>query len=295
MTLSSMTGFARADGETPDMRWTCEARSVNNRGLDIRSRLPPRFESLETAIRTLVSERFQRGSIQLTLTLVRNKTAEPQVRLNQNVLAQILTAVRALQETPGVQPPSLDGLLALKGVLDVEEQEESESERAHREAALLTGIAQALDRLKVARRAEGQHLSEIVSQQIGRIETLTKAARAETGNLKEVMRARLREQVAMLLDSGAPDPARLAQEVALLATRADITEELDRLMAHVAQARALLGDGQPVGRKLDFLTQEFNREANTLCSKSALGELTRIGLELKAVIDQLREQVQNVE
>ncbi len=296
MTISSMTGFARSDGETADLRWSCEARSVNNRGLDIRCRLPPRFESLETAVRTMVGERFSRGSIQLTVTLTRSRAAEPEIRLNQHVLSQILTAVKALQDAPGVQPPRLDGLLSLKGVLELEEPEETEAERARREAALLTGVALALDQLKSARRGEGQHLSEIVGQHIARIEALTAEARAEAAKLPEILRARLKDQVATLLDTGAQlDAGRLAQELALLATKADVTEEIDRLTAHVGQARKLLNTGEPVGRKLDFLTQEFNREANTLCSKSALGELTRIGLDLKSVVDQMREQVQNVE
>ncbi len=296
MTISSMTGFARSDGESSDLRWTCEVRSVNNRGLDIRCRLPPRFESLETAVRTLVGERFTRGSVQLTLTLARVQAAEPEIRLNQNILAQILTAVKALQDTPGVAPPRLDGLLALKGVIEVEEPEESEGMRAGREAALLTGVANALDQLRSARRAEGRHLADILTQHVARIEALTGEARAEAAKVPEALRARLKEQVSLVLDSGAPlDPGRLAQELALLAAKADVTEEIDRLTAHLYQARELLAADEPVGRKLDFLVQEFNREANTLCSKSALGELTRIGLDLKAVIDQMREQVQNVE
>lgn len=295
MTLSSMTGFARQAGEAAGMRWACEVKSLNAKGLDMRCRLPPSFEGLEAAVRTLIAERFARGTIQVALTVERT-ASELGVRLNQGLLQQLLRIAAELEATPGVAAARLDGLLAIKGVIDLAEPPDSESAQAAREAALLQGVADALDRLRAARRAEGRHLREVILDQVARIEGLTLSARREADAAPDLFRKRVSEQLAGLLDTApALDPQRLAQEVALLAARADVFEELDRLTAHVAQARDLLASGDPVGRKLEFLAQEFNREANTLCSKSTQVSLTRLGLDLKAVIDQLREQIQNVE
>lgn len=295
MALSSMTGFARTEGEHGTTRWVCEVRSLNGRGLDLRCRLAPGLEGLEPAIRTLAAERFSRGSIQLTLNLA-SRAGPVEMRLNRKALDQVLRILRELQGEPGVAPARLDWLLTLKGVLEIAEPQESEAERAAREAALLTGVAEAFDRLKTARRGEGRQLRDILSTQLARVADTVDKARRSAAAAPEAIKTRLKEQLTLLLDAQPKlDAERLAQEAALLAAKADIMEELDRLDAHVAQARTLLQADEPVGRKLEFLTQEFMREANTLCSKSQAIELTRLGLDLKATIDQLREQIQNVE
>ncbi len=290
-----MTGFARTEGELGETRWVCEARSLNGRGLDLRCRLPLGFEGLEPAIRSLATQRFGRGTLQVTLSFAaRASTGE--LRLNRAALDQVLDIARMLENVPGVAPARLDGLLMIKGVIETAEPTETEAVRAGREAALLNGIAMAFDRLLSARKAEGRALTGILTAQINRIASLAKEARASAARAPETIKAKLKRDVEALLEASRNfDPDRLAQEAALLATKADIAEELDRLDAHVEQARVLLESAEPVGRKFEFLTQEFNREANTLCSKSSAIELTRTGLELKTVIDQLREQIQNVE
>lgn len=293
--LMSMTGFARGSGETQDLRWTCEAKSLNGRGLDIRCRMPVSFESLEAAVRTLAQERFARGTLHVTLFAER-LAGSTEIRLNRPVLDQLLRIAVELQHVEGIAAARLDGLLAMKGVLDVVEPAPDEAALAAREAAILQGIANTLDRLRQARKAEGHHLTQIVGGHIGKIESFASEARRIAGSMQETIRARIKEQVAALLDAAPQlDPARLAQETALIFARGDVTEELDRLEAHVAQARALVASAEPAGRRFEFLAQEFHREANTLCSKSISVELTQLGLELKAVIDQFREQIQNVE
>lgn len=290
-----MTGFARTEGEHATARWVCEVRSLNGRGLDMRCRLAAGHESLEPAIRTLAGERFSRGSIQLTLSLA-SRAGPVEMRLNREALDQVLRLLRELQDEPGVAPARLDGLLMLKGVLEIAELQEGEAERAAREAALLTGIAEAFDRLKTARRGEGRKLFDVLSTQVTRVAEIVAKVRRSAVAAPEAIKARLKEQLTLLLDAQPKlDAERLAQEAALLAAKADIMEELDRLDAHIEQARALLRADEAVGRKLEFLTQELMREANTLCAKSQAIELTRLGLDLKAVIDQLREQIQNVE
>jgi uncharacterized protein (TIGR00255 family) len=290
-----MTGFARTEGEHGATRWVCEVRSLNGRGLDIRCRLAPGLEGLEPAIRTLTAERFSRGSLQLALNII-SRAGPVELRLNREALDQVLKLLREFQGVSGVAPARLDGLLMLKGVLEAVEPEESEAARAAREAALLTGIAEALDQLKSARRGEGRQLAEILSAQLARVARIVESARRSAAAAPEAIKARLKEQLQLLLDAQPKlDPERLAQEAALLAAKADIMEELDRLDAHISQAQTLLRADEPVGRKLEFLTQELMREANTLCAKSQAIELTRLGLDLKAAIDQLREQIQNVE
>ena len=293
--LTSMTGFARGSGETLDLRWVCEAKSLNGRGLDIRCRMPASFEQLEAPARTLVSERFARGTINVALSVER-LTGAAEIRLNRPVLDQLLRIAVELGPLGGIAPARLDGLLAMKGVLDIVEPAPDEAQLAMREANLLQAIALTLDKLQSARRAEGQHLANVIGGHIGRIEAFSNEARRLVPGLQETIRSRIKEQVAALLEAGPQlDPSRLAQETALIFTKGDITEELDRLDAHIAQARALAAGAEPVGRRFEFLAQEFHREANTLCSKSISVELTRLGLELKAVIDQFREQIQNVE
>jgi uncharacterized protein (TIGR00255 family) len=296
MALISMTGFAEARGAHENLRWRWEARSVNGRGLDFRLRFPPGYESLESGARTLAGERFKRGSIQTVLTLATDEGSRG-FRIDAVVLADAVRVAKRVAEETGLPPARVDGLLALRGVVVQEESAAlSDEQRLARDAALLGSLALAFDFLREARAAEGKKLEAVLRGQIEEIEHLTAEARRLAAEQPQALRTKLQTQLADLLGPGSNLPEeRLAQEVALLATKADVREELDRLTAHCQEARTLLAVEGPTGRKLDFLAQEFNREANTLCSKSTDVALTRVGLALKAVIDQLREQVQNVE
>ena len=295
MSLNSMTGFSRRDGSASGHRWTWELRSVNGKGLDVRLRLPAGLDRLEIPVRNRLGERLTRGNIQASLTLSREGGATT-LRINEEVLAGILVAMNRISDRIDAAAPTLDGILALKGVLETVEVEEDEEARAALDQALLAGLDGALDGLVAARAGEGAAIGRVLTGHVDTIERLTAAAETCPARRPEAIRARLAEQVAALMDQvPALDPQRLHQEAVLIATRADIREELDRLAAHVAEARRLIGSGAAVGRKLDFLAQEFNRETNTLCSKSNDRELTSIGLDLKAVVDQLREQIQNIE
>lgn len=295
MVLSSMTGFARSHGVSGSYAWTWEIKSVNGKGLDVRLRLPPGWDAIEAAVRARAAERLARGSIQATLTVERSGVA-PVVRINAPVLDAILATLRELASRTDASPPSLDGLLSLKGVMDVSELAENEDERRDAEAAAIAGFAQAIAALSEMRQREGAALVRILKARLEQIEALVGRAENAPGRRVEAIRARLAEQVATLLaQSDRFDPDRLHQEAILLATKADVREELDRLAAHLAQAEQLIDGGGAVGRRLDFLAQEFNREANTLCAKANDVELTNIGLELKAAVEQFREQVQNVE
>lgn len=289
--LSSMTGFARVEGAQGGYAWTWEARSVNGKSLDLRCRLASGFEALEPAARAETANRFKRGNITLGLSVSRNESA-PRLRLNRELLEELLAVVTELQPDA---PPRVEMLLSVRGVVEPVEDEAGE-EKAACAAAIEAGLAAVIGQLAAARAEEGARLAVVLADHLVRIEGLIEAAERTAAAQPEAMRARLREQLAELLGAlPALSEERLAQEAALLIARADVREELDRLRAHVAQARDLLSNGGAVGRRLDFLCQEFNREANTLCSKSADVELTRIGLELKAVIEQFREQVQNIE
>ena len=293
MTLNSMTGFARSDGSEKGVRWYWEVKSVNGRGLDVRVRLPQGHDQLEPKVRDAAAKRFVRGSLTINLNAQRDAAAV-EVRVNEAALAQVLRAVDEVRRLTGAPPPSADGLLALRGVLDVSEADGSLD--ADVAAAMFLSLESALDALALARAAEGQRLTSVLSAHIDEIERLTQFVRASPSRSVDAIRARLGEQVAKLLDaSSAFDPARLHQEAVLLATRSDVEEELQRLTAHVDSARSLLSERQPSGRKFDFLAQEFNREANTLTSKAIDMDVSRAGLALKTVIDQLREQVQNIE
>ena len=295
MTIKSMTGFARSDGALGPIGWHWEVRSVNGRGLDLRLRLPPGYEALEARIREAVSKRIVRGSLTINLNVKRSE-GETRIKLNETALRQVLAALDSLKTKVETAPLRPEALLGIKGVLEVVEPEESEAETQARTAAMLTGLAEALDGMVQAREAEGRHLSAIVLQQVATIERLVALVAASPARSAEAIRQRLREQVGRLLETGIGlDEGRIYQEAAMLATRADVEEELKRLGAHIAGARELVTSREPAGRRLDFLAQEFNREANTLCSKSSDPETTRAGLELKAVIDQMREQVQNIE
>jgi len=289
-----MTGFARAADEQLGYAWAWEVKSVNSRGLEIRCRVPSGFEAVEAGARKAVSERFQRGSFALNLAM--SQTPEMAVvQVNWPVLTQLLQAAQRLQSEHGVAQATADGMLGLRGVLDTAPEQPSEQARAERDEVLLTSVDRALADLAANRQAEGARLAQTVTGQLERIRTLTAQAAQCAGARPEAFRQRLEVQLAALLDGVAVSEERLAQEVALLASKIDVQEELDRLLAHAAAAQELIKAGGPLGRRLDFLAQEFNREANTLCAKSQDVELTRIGIELKSVIDQLREQAQNIE
>jgi uncharacterized protein (TIGR00255 family) len=295
MALSSMTGFARGHGVSGSYAWAWEVKSVNGKGLDLRLRFPPGWDAIEVAVRAQAAERLARGSIQANLTVERSG-AVPVVRINAAVLDAVLTTLKQLAPRIEASPPSLDGLLALKGVMEVGDAEEREEERRSAEAAVTAGFAEVLGALAEMRQCEGAALGRVLAARLGEISALALRGEATPGRRPEAIRARLAEQVATLLaQSERFDPDRLHQEAILIATKADVREELDRLAAHVAQAQLLIGQGGPIGRRLDFLAQELNREANTLCAKANDVELTNIGLELKAAVEQFREQVQNVE
>ncbi|MGE5547047.1 MAG: YicC/YloC family endoribonuclease [Solirubrobacterales bacterium] len=298
MSVASMTGYARAEGRDSQVSWVWEAKSVNGRGLELRCRLPSGHDGLEPVARDAAAKRLKRGNVQLSLNVTR-VVETPPMRVNTGLLTQIVTLVDQLApHHPGIAPARWDGLLAVKGVLEPMEAEEEDAEavRKAREAAMTVSLQQALDALADMRLAEGKRLQQVLLGQLDEIAQLAERA-GETASLRpEAVKERLRAQVAAVLEAApALHEDRVAQEVALIAVKADIREELDRLRAHVGAARDLIAAGGAVGRKLDFLSQEFNREANTLCSKSSDVELTRIGLDLKAVIDQFREQVQNIE
>jgi uncharacterized protein (TIGR00255 family) len=295
MPLSSMTGFAESAGAHAGFAWRWEVKSVNGRGLDMRLRTPPGLDGLDAPARKLASARFTRGSLQVSLT------SEPQegargLKIDAAALASAVSIAREIAAETGLPPARVDGLLALKGVIVAEETAPlDEAARALRDAAILESLAHAFDALVRERLNEGAKLQALLSAQLEEIARLTAEAGAQAAAQPAALKARLQAQWQELL-AGVPLPEeRLAQEAALLAAKADVREELDRLAAHVEDARAMLKEGQAIGRKLDFLSQEFNREANTLCSKSSDIALTRIGLALKAVIDQFREQSQNVE
>jgi uncharacterized protein (TIGR00255 family) len=296
MTIKSMTGFARAEGAHEGASWHWEVRSVNGRGLDLRLRLPPGLEYLEPPVREAVNRHVTRGSVNVTLVSERSASSA-EIRLNEPVLMQVMEASDRIRSLTDAAPPRIDGLIAIKGVLDVIEREEDEDQLAARSEAMLKSLDGALLALIAARAAEGARLSSTLNAQLVEIERLVAIVQTSPSRTPEAIGARLKEQLQRLLEAGGSvfDPVRLHQEAVLLATRADIEEELQRLTSHIGAARELLVAQGAVGRKFDFLTQEFNREANTLCSKANDIEITRAGLALKTIIDQMREQVQNIE
>jgi uncharacterized protein (TIGR00255 family) len=295
MALVSMTGFAEAQGSREGMRWRWEVKSVNGRGLDLRLRMPPGHDAIEPMARTLANERFRRGSLQATLTVETPDSAKG-LRIDPAALASAVRIAKEVAAETGLAPAHIDGLLALKGVIVQDETLPLDAPaRAMRDAGIVETFATALDALIRARGSEGMKLAVLLEAQITEIERLTGEAARLAALQPAALRDKLTAQLKDILEGGTVPEDRLAQEVALLALRGDVREELDRLTAHVQEARNLIGSGEAVGRKLDFLAQEFNREANTLCSKSSDIALTRTGLALKAVIDQFREQAQNVE
>ncbi len=297
MPVYSMTGFAREQGHLDDASWVWEVKSVNGKSLDVRLRTPSGMDALESKVRALCADRVSRGNVSIGLQMG-PETRPVTMQVNQDVLHQLKEIVSEIALEFGAQPPRVDGLLSVRGVIEYVEQSETEDELAAREQAMLDSLISALDSLKQSRLTEGAKLDTVMRQLVEELEGLTEAAGRCESTQPDAIRKRLSEQISRLTESDTViSDERLAQEAAVLATKADITEEIDRLNAHVGAARDLLNnaDGGPIGRKLDFLAQEFNREANTLCSKSNDIALTQIGLDMKAAIDRFREQCQNIE
>jgi uncharacterized protein (TIGR00255 family) len=294
MALSGMTGFAREDAALDAWNWAVEARSVNGRNLEARFRGPPGFDSLERAAREGAQSRFQRGQVTIGLQAKRAETTA-QVRINTEQLDRYLTLASAYAEQGKVATPTIEGLMALRGVIEAADDADDPDVRAEVEAAMVASIGRALDGLKASRQAEGEALTPVLLGIVDRIEGLVAEASLEAAAQVGAVKDRFERRMAELVEGRSDLSERIVQEAALLAAKADVQEELDRLTSHVAAARDLIAADQAAGRRLDFLTQEFMREANTLCSKSATNSLTKVGLELKATIEQLREQVQNVE
>lgn len=294
-----MTGFGRSHGHAEagpaSGRWVWEIRSVNAKGLDVRLRLPPGAEAIEADARRILSTSFSRGNIQASLQLDRD-AGEGVPVVNEAALEVVIAAIGRLSERLGSPPPSAEAVLQIRGVLETGEQDVGEDDVAARNAALLDGLAEAARALTEARRSEGAAIGSVLAGQVDAIAALVETVERDSSRSPEAIRERLREQLATLLaETSQLDPQRLHQEAAILATKADLREEIDRLKSHVAAARKLLSGQGPAGRKLDFLSQEFNRECNTICSKSNAASVTGAGLEMKVVIDQFREQVQNIE
>jgi uncharacterized protein (TIGR00255 family) len=295
MPLASMTGFARAQGTSGPYSWAWELKSVNSKGLDLRLRMPPGWDVVEAPVRAAAAKVLARGNVSATLEVKRNGAAAS-VKINEDVLNAVVAAIGAVGKKVKAEPPSLDGILNIKGVVEIADAEENADEKAAAEKAAIAGFEQALKELVVMRRKEGDALEVIMRQRVDQIAALVQAAEIAPGRKPEAIRARLAESVKALLETGEKfDTDRLHAEAVLLAAKADVREELDRLNAHVAAARDMLKGGGAIGRKLDFLAQEFNREANTLCAKANDVKLSQIGLELKTLVDQFREQVQNLE
>lgn len=291
--IASMTGYARAEGGVGTATWMWEVKSVNGRGLDVRCRLGPGFDRLEPAVREGASAALSRGSISVALTYARSNSARS-VLVNQDLVRQILAA--ASEVSAGKQSLSLDSVFAIPGVVEVTDPAESEDERERIDAALIADLDRAFANLNSSRRAEGGRLKAVLVAQVDEIVALGSQAARSAAAQPLAIRQHVQDRIAALVGENTSLSAdRLAQEAALLAIKADVREELDRLTAHAEAGRDLLNAGGAVGRRLDFLAQEFAREANTLCAKSSDGELTRVGLALKAVIDRFREQVQNLE
>ena len=290
-----MTGYARVDGASDGIAWTWEAKSVNGRGLDVRCRLPPGMDSFEPSVRSALSDRMARGSVSVSLAVSRPDGA---VRpcVNREFLDSLLDMARSYAAAAGAPPPRLEALLSVRGVVEIAEREETEAERQERVGAILGSFDRVAEELVDARRREGEHLEAIVRERLAEIEALMSEAARLASLQPGKLRTRLAEQIREVAgEASAVTDDRVAQEIALLLTKYDVREELDRIAAHVVQARALVEAGGAVGRRLDFLAQELNREANTVCAKAADSELSRIGLDLKTVIDRLREQAQNLE
>jgi uncharacterized protein (TIGR00255 family) len=293
MTLASMTGFARCEGALDDWNWAVEARSVNGRNLELRFRGPAGLDGLERLARDAAQSRFNRGQISLSVQSRRISDAR-RTRINLETLERYLAFGEGLVANGRAAPASLDGLLALPGVLETVDQDQDPVDRGALESAMMVSIGRSLDELKLSRQTEGVAIAALLFGFLDRIESLARSAETEAALQPGLIKTRFERRLIELL-SEAASAERIVQEAAVMAIKADVREEIDRLASHIGAARALIEQGGASGRRLDFLTQEFMREANTLCSKSASSPLTTLGLELKATIDQFREQVQNVE
>lgn len=293
MALSSMTGFARGDGALGETRWTWELKSVNGRGFEPRFRLPPGLDFLEQDLRKALADRFSRGSFNAVLSL-KGAAVEGGLAVNRAALESAIALVEEVRARIPCDPPRAEGLLAIRGVLDVQTTLDDEDARAALGAALTKSFAQTADSLAASRAREGGALQRLIGDLLKEIEGLSAAARSAASAAAAVTRDRFQAQLADLLAASFSEE-RLAQEAAALAVKSDVREELDRLSAHIEAAHALIAKGGAAGRQLDFLTQELNREANTLCSKAQDMGLKRIGLDLKTAVDRMREQVQNIE
>jgi uncharacterized protein (TIGR00255 family) len=295
MALKSMTGFARAAGALAPWRWTWEVKAVNARGLDIRIRVPQGFDALEAPARSRLAAALARGTCYANLAGTRENPT-PEIRINESALAAVTAALARLPASPGIAPASMDGLLALRGMVDIAEAGDSEEALAAIHAAMLASLDEAIAAFLAMRASEGLAMGEVLERRLDDIAALVARAEDCPGRKADAIRARLQATINELASaSSALDPARLHQEALLLAAKADVREEIDRLVAHIAAARVLLASGEPSGRKLDFLAQELARESNTLCAKSNDRELTSIGMDLRAAVEQFREQVQNIE
>lgn len=296
MPITSMTGFARVEGSWQDIRWTWELKSVNSKGLDVRYRLPSGLEAHDRAVKSIVAGGLARGNVNCQLSM-ESGDAGVQLVVNERALDSAVVAAKRSAEKYGLELPKIADLMALRGVVDVQDSELSEEDRQDRDSAILETLKQAVEALAKDRGREGEHLYTALRQRVDEIDLLTRRAEQDVSGQVDAIRAKLSAQIAEALgDTGITiEQERLAQETAVLALKADVSEETDRLHAHVLAARDLLDADEPVGRKFDFLAQEFGREANTLASKAASNELSAIALELKVVIDQMREQIQNVE
>jgi uncharacterized protein (TIGR00255 family) len=295
MALSSMTGFARSHGASGPYAFEWELKSVNAKGFDLRLRLPQGWDELDAHAKKRAGELLARGTVYANLNVKRANAAST-VRINEDVLSAIVKVAHELAGKIDAVAPSIDGLLGIRGVIEVVELESNEDEDKAAKAAAAKAFDEALDNLVEMRRREGTSLGQILTQRLDEIEGLAKRAETAPGRKPDAVRARLAEQVAALLETTDRfDADRLSQEALLIAAKADIREELDRIASHLSQARELIGKGGPIGRRLDFLAQEFHREVNTTCSKSNDLELTNTGLEMKGVVEQFREQVQNLE
>ncbi len=290
-----MTGLAVTSGEVDGIDWRWDVRTVNGRGLDMRLHLPPGFEHIEPVAREQISKVVSRGNCQVNLQ-VRRASGGADLKINDAVLERVLALVAQMRQSGEIEPPSADGILALKGIIELIEPQESTEQRDRSSEILLEGLIEALAGLNDVRWSEGLELERHLTSQLDEISSLVSAISDLPTRTRQAQLERLRGQLERLLETGIElSSERLHQEAALRVTKVDIREEIDRLNAHVEAARGLIAGEEAVGRRFDFLAQEFNREANTVCAKSSDIETTRLGLELKAVIDQFREQVQNVE
>ena len=293
--ISSMTGFARVDAAHGDRRWSWEIKSVNGRGLELRFRLPPGFDFIEHDLRKSAKSTLHRGSLSVSLTMRRDVSAA-RYRVNQDVLSEVLSMIEKVNERIPCDPPRAEAILSVRGVVEAaEEPDEDVSTQKALAAVLLESFGDGLKALVAMRLKEGEALRAIIQGQLDQVDGLVKDARKTAAMAPEALRDRISTQLDQLLTGGAIPQERIAQEVALLAVKADVREELDRFDAHLSAGRDILKKGGAVGRQLDFLSQEFNREANTLCAKAPDMALKQIGLDLKNTIDQMREQVQNIE